>query len=350
MDETGPGAPPRPIRRILLLQPRWMGDVLLCTPAIREARRAFPSARIDFVTEGAGAEVLRRNPHLDEVIVARPGIGARLRLAGEVWRKGYDAVVDFRSTGSTTQFAIASGAPLRVGVRGRGPRNYAYHRLVEPIRRTQYAARHKLEMLAPLGVPVERVADLSLDLSVGEAARERAARVWREQGLDGERVVALTPVSREGYKQWRVERWARVADELAGLGARVLLTAGPAEGEQVRRVADAMRTSPVWRYGATSLEVLAALLERCALWVGNDGGAKHVAAAAGIPTVAVMRWTIGPVWNDPDALVPHHFLERPPPQGCDLRCPRCPHRGCLDAVQIDDVVRVIQEALAARHS
>jgi heptosyltransferase III len=347
MDEIGLATPPPPIRRILLLQPRWMGDVLLCTPAIREARRAFPAARIDFVTEAAGAEVLRRNPHLDEVIVAGPGAVARLRLAREVWRGGYDAVVDFRSTGSTTQLAIASRAPLRVGVRGRGPRNLAYHRLADPIRHTQYAARHKLEMLAPLGVPVERVTDLSLDLPVGEAARDRAARVWREQGLEGERVVAMTPVSRKGYKQWGEERWARVADELAGLGARVLLTAAPSEGEQVRRVVEAMRTPPIWRYGPTSLEELAALLERCALWVGNDGGAKHVAASAGIPTVAVMRWTIGPVWNDPDAIVPHLFLERPPPQGCDLRCPRCPHRGCLGAVEIDDVVRVLRETLPA---
>src|SRR5690606_18362158 len=136
---------------------------LLCTPAIREARRAFPEAIIDFATEAAGGEALRGNPYLDEVLVDRKTFASRAALLRRVARARYDAVVDFRSTGSTAQLALASRAPLRVGIRGRGPRNRAYNRLVERLGLDTYAARHKLDMLAELGVEVEGVTDLSLD-------------------------------------------------------------------------------------------------------------------------------------------------------------------------------------------
>jgi ADP-heptose:LPS heptosyltransferase len=343
---SAPSSAPDAPRRLLLLQPRWMGDVLLCTPAIREARRAFPDAVIDFATEPAGGEVLRSNPHLDEVLVDRGGLASRIALLREVVRRRYDAVVDFRSTNSTAQLATASRAPVRIGIRGRGPRNLAYTTLVERIDLGTYAARHKLDMLARLGVATSEVTDLSLELPVGSAAREKAAAVWRANGLDGRTVVAISPVSREAYKQWGAERWAAVADDVTDRGAAVLFTNGPGEIEQVAAVVERMRHAPVWNYGSTTLEELAALLERCELWVGNDGGSKHVAAAAGVPTLSVVRWQIGRVWTDATAPVPQAFLDREPPGGCDLDCGSCSHRGCLAAIPPDEVAAAARGLLS----
>jgi heptosyltransferase II len=322
-----------------------MGDVLLCTPAIRAARATMPDAIIDFVTEGAGGEVLRHNPHLDEVLVDDRRFGSRLRLMREIARRRYDAVVDFRSTGSTAQLTLVSRAGLRVGVRGRGPRNRVYNRLVDRIELTTYAARHKLDMLEPLGVPVYEVTDLALELPVSPAAHSRAEAIWREHRLLGETVVAISPISREAYKQWGSDRWAAVADLVAEQGARVILTSGPGERAALAEVAGRMRSTPVWDYGPTTIEELAAVLTRCSLWAGNDGGSKHVAAAAGIPTVSVVRWQIGPVWTDPTAAAPQRFLDREPPGGCDLRCGRCTHRGCLAAISSAEVVERVTDAL-----
>lgn len=335
--------------RILLLQPRWMGDVLLCTPAIRAAREAFPSAQIDFVTERPGAEVLRQNPHVDEVLVAERGIGSRLRLWARIARSGYDAVVDFRSTNSTAQLTALSRASIRVGIRGRGPRNLAYTRLVDRPKLTQYAARHKLDMLSGIGVPVHYINDLSLELHVSTQAREWARELWVDRKLEGQVVVGLTPVSREPYKQWSATRWAAVADRIGAEGARVVVTHGPGERERVQQVLEAMRTRPVWGL-ETSVERLAAVLERCDLWVGNDGGTKHVAVAVDTPTIAVSRWQIGPVWTDATSPVSHSFIDQAPPGGCDLRCERCSHLGCLAAVEVDDVIGRIRVALSAHES
>jgi ADP-heptose:LPS heptosyltransferase len=335
------------LERILLIQPRWMGDVLLCTPAARAARAAFPAARIDFLTEPAGADVLQGNPHIDSVLVSRRGLLAQWRLQRAVRAARYDAVVDFRSTGSTARITALSAARLRVGWRGRGPRNHAYTHLLPPGERSAYVARQKLELLRPLGVD-PRGGDLRLEIAVGEVERRRAAEVWGRERLAGGRpVVAVSGVSRTGYKQWGTERWAEVVRALAGMGADVLLTGGPGEREQVDAIADAAGVPLARESSLGSVRELAALYERCALWVGNDGGPKHIAAAVGIPTLTVVRWQLGPAWTD-SAEPAHGFLDAAPPGGCDLRCARCPHLACLGAVTVEAVVARARARLLGR--
>lgn len=339
---TDAGAAPR----ILLIQPRWIGDVLLCTPAIRAVRRAFPNARIDFLTELAGADVLSGNPHLTEILISRRGLSERLRLVRRIRAHRYGAVVDFRSTPSTAQIVAVSGARQRVGVRGRGPRNLVYTTLVQQDDSPEYVARRKLDLLEPIGIAPASVPDLSLEIALGPAERARADAIWRAHHVDPHHpVVAVSPVSRVAFKQWGVDRWRRVVDAISRMGVRVLVTSGPGERETAARVAEGAASPAVWDYGPTSVRELAALYERCVLWVGNDGGPKHVAAAAGIATITVSRWRIGSMWTDTRPGSPHLFIERAPPQGCDRRCGRCPHRGCLANVAPEEVISAVRVAL-----
>jgi heptosyltransferase III len=299
---------------LLLIQPRWMGDVLLCTPAMRLVRAALPDARIDFLTEAAGAAVLADNPHIDDVIVAGDeGTAARMRV---IRNRRYDAVVDFRSTGSTALVTLASGASFRVGVHGRGVRNLAYSHVLARERRPIYMARQKTAMLAPLGIRSDND-DHSLHIEIGDRQRERAAHVWQKHALDGHPVAAISAVSRIGYKQWGAPRWAAVADHLAARGMRILLSSGPGERGDAAATAALMRAPAVWEYGDSSIRDLAAMYQRCALWVGNDGGPKHVAAAAGIPTITVFRFPVGKVWTADSPPGAHTFLE-PASAGSDV--------------------------------
>jgi ADP-heptose:LPS heptosyltransferase len=334
------------IRRVLLIQSRWMGDVLLCTPAVRALRRAFPNAHLAFASESAGVDALRGNPHLDELLMLEHGWNAALRVHREVRGRAFDAVVDFRSTTSTARVTALSGAPLRVGWRGRGPRNLAYTHLLQRRNGKEYVARQKMRLLTPLGIDAAGQ-DASLDIALGADELGRAAHVWQTHALAGERVVAVSPVSRTRHKQWGAERWAAAADALARSGARVLLASGPAEGDQVRAVVDRMKERATLDTEAVNVREIAALYRRCALWVGNDGGLRHVAVAAGVPTVTVFRWQQTPFWSDPDPAARQVGLEEPPPQGCDLNCDACPHLGCLDALAVERVVAAARAQLDA---
>jgi ADP-heptose:LPS heptosyltransferase len=332
-------------RRILLIQSRWMGDVLLCTPAVRALRRAFPSARLVFATEAPGADALRGNPHLDEVVVLGRGWRDAFRVQRRLRGEAFDVVVDFRSTGSTARVTAFSGAPVRIGWQGRGPRTLAYTHLQPRRGGPPYAGLKKLVLLEPLGVTADQ-AEPALEITVGQEERDWAARVWREQGLDGRAVVALSPLSRTRHKQWGVERWAAVTDALVESGLAVIVASGPDEEDQIQALLGHARQRLAWDAGARSVRDLAALYQRSLLWVGNDGGLKHVAVAAGAPTVTVCRWKQTGHWTDARPEAEQWALEEAPPGGCDLRCTRCAHLACLGAISADRVLATVRDAIA----
>jgi len=305
----------RDVGRVLLVQLRALGDVLLCTPAVRQLRRALPDARIDFLTHPVESAALDGSPWLDEVLVyrkgGREGVSRTLRLA----RRGYDAVVVLHSHHAARASAVGAllPAPLRIGFDDRRPWEWRYTHVVPaaPLEDT-YNAVAKLELLRPLGVsPDPRDAALEIPISPNDEAW--AAEEWARLGLDGAApVVAMAPVTRVAAKNWGLDRWARVADALSDAGWRVLVKHGPGERAQAEAMARAARSPLVWDHRPSTVRQMAALFRRCGAWVGNDGGARHVAVAAGVPTLAVARAGKGRPFTDTRPGSPHRYLEPPP--------------------------------------
>jgi ADP-heptose:LPS heptosyltransferase len=331
---------------ILFIRLWGLGDVLLSTPGLHAARIAYPNARITYVTAAAGADALHDNPDIDELIVVRRGLRPMLRALIDVRRRRADTVVDLHSTARTAYLVAVCGARRRVGFHGRGPRRALYTHVTPRRNPGAYAALELLRLLELIGVEAGPDPDLRLRITRSAEERAWAADVWHRHALEGATVVAASPVSMLPFKQWGAARWAAVADRLTERGARVLLTHGPRERAQAAAVVAHMKHAPVWDIDVRSVRQLAALYERCALWIGNDGGGKHVAVAAGVPTVTVSRYTMGATWTDTRPGQRHYFIDRPPPHGCDFRCSSCAHLGCLNAVAVEDVDDLVRAALA----
>jgi heptosyltransferase III len=324
-----------------------MGDVVLITPAIRALRTAEPDAVIHVLTGEAGAHALQGNPHVDGIITNHRGIGAFLAQQRKLRLAQYDVAIDFHSVPRSALLVAATGAAVRIGVRGRGPRVLAYTHLMPRERAPVYMPRQKMQLLQALGIDTSE-ADARPYIHVTAADRAWAARQWDEHGLgDGSAVVAVSAVSKLRHKQWGAERWAAVADGLHERDCRVILTYGPGEAEQVAAVTRAMRGAAVVVQAVDSIVRLAALYERCALWCGNDGGAKHIASAAATPTVSVARRGVGPVWSDAGDPAQIWF-DAEPPGGCDDRCDSCAHLGCLGATTVEQVLAAAAVLLARR--
>jgi ADP-heptose:LPS heptosyltransferase len=115
--------------------------------------------------------------------------------------------------------------------------------------------------------------------------------------------------------------------------------------DQVRAVVERLREPAVFDYGPTTIRQLAAIYERCAVWVGNDGGAKHLAVAAGTPTVSVGRWRSGAVWSNTSPGSRQTIAERLPVLDCDRNCGKCPHLSCLEQLTVSDVVGLVRGVL-----
>ena len=322
--------------RILCIQLRRIGDVLMTTPAVRALRRAYPRAHIAFLTEAPADQVYRHSPHVDEVIVwpRKAGVGERLKAAWALRRRRFDAVLDFFGNPTSAQITRLTGAPTRVGFDFPGRRRAYTHRIRTPEGR-RFAAYHKTLLLQPLGAEPD---GLLPEIHYGEHEHAYAQRQAAELGIvPGDFVVALSPVSRQPYKVWPAQRFAAVADALAErYGAKILLFWGPGEEDMVDAVRAAMTHSALPGYPVPTLLEMAALLQRCDVYVGNDNGPRHFAVAVGTPTVAVFGRPHPENWTPPDE--PRHTAVAYDP-GCKAACtyPRCAHLACINEVPVQDV-------------
>jgi len=302
--------------RILVIQLRRLGDVMMTTPLLRQLRRAMPRARIDLLSEEASRPLVGLNPHLDEFIrmPAHATLVDLLDMARLLRARRYDWVIDCQGLPKTALLARSTGAPVRVGYGGRWWRRPAYTAR-HVAAGAEYSARDKLRLLARLldGCAAPDLADLDLEIPVGPEVRragEAFCRSWFDGAPvlpparpDGPRrwpVAALFGVSRRSYKVWPPEHLVEIGRRLERRGLRPFLVFGPGEAEAALRVAAGLGPGALVDYPVPGILVLKEILARCALFVGNDGGPKHLASASGIPAVAVFGHVHPEAWTRPD--------------------------------------------------
>lgn len=338
--------------KIAVLLPNHLGDVVMATPALRALREAFPEAVLTGAIRSGLEGILAGSPRLDELRVHRvyesraPGVRSarRLRLALSLDRP--DRVVVLPNSFSSALVARASGARQRVGY-ARGGRGWL---LTDPIpppsengRFVPLAMeRYYLDLVTHMGSP-DRGTGLELFLELeGERERERRLRAC---GLEaGQPLVCLAPGAGFGpSKLWPARNFARVARGLLGEGLQVALLHAPGEEKLAEQVAlDA--GSGLARLGGSgmTLTLLKSILAHAALLICNDAGARHVAAAFGVPCLVLMGPTSIRYTN---LNLERTRLLREPVECSPCQRPVCPidHR-CMTRLSPE---RVLSEARAA---
>ncbi len=328
------------LNRILVAKLAGIGDLLTAFPALEALRRCHARAEIvalvtpqtESLLQGSG--LVDRVMVLDKYLYDEAGGFLKLRSAAELIRLGrrlrqdsFDAAVLLHhmvTWAGVLKYAllmISSGARLRVGLQdGRAPF------LNLSVRDGGFGARHEveywLEVVGLLGATSLRP---QLRLNWGPEEELYAAEVWSRLGLSaGDRVVAIHPGtgSYSPVRRWSPQGFVAVAEELAREGLRPMVVAGPGEEPLARQVAGGTQTHSVVLKGVPTPRHLAAVLSRCRLFVGNDGGVMHLAAASGVPVVAVF----GP--SNPRAWGPYDPTgERARVVRVDLPCSPCLYRG-----------------------
>jgi ADP-heptose:LPS heptosyltransferase len=331
-----------PIRRILVLRPRALGDVLLTTPALRALRHGFPDAELHVGVDDVLEPLLRDNPAVDRLWLLprrlQRGVGAWWPVYRDLRRARFDLVVDLHGSPRTAFLARWSGAPNRVGyaLRGRGRfYNLRVPRDADRLgrRRELYAAQTNLEIVARCGVQGEVVEDTRLVLPPAAPDVERHAAALLDAALPTPPRVGLAPAGSWPAKTYPAESWARVGDRLVAQGCGVLLLWGPGEESVVAAVRARMQR-PAAVLPATDIPVMAAVVARLDLLVCNDSGIKHVAVARGTPSLTLYGPTNPAAWSP--ARGPHAGLRVALP--C-IACNRttCSHRACMHLLDPDAV-------------
>jgi heptosyltransferase-1 len=339
--------------RILVVKLSAIGDIIHTLPAVSALRRAYPNAWLAWMVEKTGANLLRGNPDIDELITIdtrawRANWWVGLRHAWYVTRHlrsaNFDLCIDFQGLLKSALFAYLSGAPQRLGFarqRCREPLSALLTNLHGPSQNPDvHIVEQLVELLQPLGITT---GERRFTIPVSEAEVHFAARVWRELGFaSGVPVVVLNPGAAWETKRWGEANFARLNDALIRrYQVKTLLAWGPGEEPLVQRVARATSYTPAIA-PATTLLQLAALLSHCAVCVSGDTGPLHLAAAMGTPTVALFGPS-NPQRNGPYGpghVVLHHKL---PCSNCYQRT--CNHWECLPGIEIETVVQAIGRLL-----
>ncbi len=302
------------MKNILVKGVNWLGDVVMSLPAIRAIKARFPGSRLTVLTKGNLADLYACEPAVDEVLAYGGGFLPFLGLVGRLRRAKFDVAFIFPRSLRASLAPFASRIPRRVGFAGDAGKPV----LTDPIERseklmTNHRVAYYLEVLRPFGEVPRATAP--------QIVPPAEAKAWAAEQLPGGRWAGINPGATYGKaKQWYPERFVDVGRRLAKRGYRVAVVGGPAEAPLGAQVAGEIGPSAANFAGKTTLPRLAALIERCAVFVTNDTGPMHVAAAVGTPVVAIF----GP--TDPRTTRP--FGERHAIVQHKVECSPCLLREC----------------------
>ena len=298
-----------PPGRVLVIVTRRIGDVLLTVPLVRSLKSAWPSARIHMLVFKGTEGVLAGNPDLDEVIVVPASQTAveGLRFARRLWR-GYDLAVSTSPSDRPTLYAWLAGKS-RIGVMASGAKHAwkraLLHATVPFDDFDTHTVVQNLWLADLLGLPRR----FGMLMGRSEVDERQVESLY--PGFGKARFAVLHVYPKFTYKMWDPVQWRELAAWLNHRGITVVLSGSsdPQELGYVNEFADllgrhAENPRPLNLAGKLSFPQLAVLLERAAIYVGPDTVTTHLAAAVGVPTVALFGPSNPVKWG-------------PWPKGCD---------------------------------
>ncbi len=336
------------VERVLVIRLRSIGDTVLATPSLSALKRFLPHAEIDILLEDWVAPLLEGSPDVDNVITMERGsVASRARTARQLRAKHYNVVYNLHGGTTATLITRATGATNRVGYD-----TYQYswlHNQQSPSssslwgRDKTHSAEQQLALLGWTGVPVSDRPPARL--AVTEAAANRIAERLHAHELEDAPFVVIHPAAAFDTKQWAASNFARVADDLSAQGLAVVALSA---ANQLPVVESLTRDSSAKILPLTDLSLpeVTALLARARLFVGNDSGIAHMAAAVETPSVVVFGSSNTAHWQPWARAAAEFVLEEMDCQPCHgYYCEKFAEPECIKRVPVDRVMAAIQRVL-----
>jgi heptosyltransferase-2 len=346
----GAGFDPSAIRRILVVRLDEIGDAAMTVPTLRALRHHFDSAHITLVVRPAAGQLLAHCPHVDELLVLSGPLHGVSRIFSrykralsfvrrELGDRSYDLAliprweVDkyFATTVAYLSRADRIVAYSEAVSKEKAIKNRGFDRLLtHPVNGGHglHEVERSLGLAKFVGAPA---ADASLELWTDADDETAAEQLLGEAGLlPGTAVVAIAPGAALGRRQWPADRFAEVATALSQRhGLHSVVVGGPEDAALGAQIAELAGGSAIDLTGRPSLRQVVAILRRCRLFIGNDSGPMHLAAAVGTPVVEV---SCHPTGGDPEH---HNAPERFGPWGTisEIVRPAAPRSPCVDGCQ-----------------
>jgi heptosyltransferase-2 len=338
------------INRLLIRSTNWIGDAVMTTPAIRAIRKNFPDAEISILTKPWVAPVFESNPYVNNILIyddskKHKGLCGKMRLAKELKKYDFDAAILLQNAIEAAIITFFAGIPCRIGY-DTDVRGFLLTHSVKctPQIKKIHQTGYYLGILQGIGLKTNGT---DLDLFVDKKNKELSAEILKDFGVSpGDKLVGINPSATFGpAKQWFPQRYADLADRIEKVfGARIIIFGGPGDADLGHKISNIMQSSPVDLCGKTTLKEAIALINMCDLFITNDSGLMHVAAALDTPLLAIFGST-NPVTTGPKGS--NSRIVRVPVECSPCLKPQCPkgHLKCMNNIDVDMVFDVVKEIL-----
>ena len=363
--------------KILIRCPNWIGDVMLSIPSISLVREAFPSAHISILIKSNLSPLLEGNPDINEIIPFNPdlmSVTEKLKFYRGLKEKNFDLAILLTNSFESALSAYLAGIKNRVGynkdMRGifltekipmpsrKSPRMHQadfYLTLVKAVckmtRIVTLSEAKGLEGLRFFGLRPQNDITCNLKLAtfyIPEGIQNDVDKFWDEKGLSKKSPVIGMNIgaSYGSAKRWFPERFAELSDRIySELKGEVMLFGGSGDFNIEAEIKGRMKNKVLSMVGKTTLKSLAAMIKRCHLFITNDSGPMHIAAAVGTPIVAIFGST------DPSETSPlcdkYKIVRRP------VDCSPCWKRECptdhkcMELIKVSDVMDAVKEMFSS---
>lgn len=309
------------VKRILVVRLRSIGDTVLSTPSLIAIRKFLPDAEIDILLEDWVAPVLEGFEGVN-VISTGTSNAAKLKTANYLRNRKYDVAFNLHGGTTSSMFVRATGAKHRVGLS-----HYRYKRFYNHIytsaadyfgREKLHSAEQQLALLGFAGVPVDDMPKSRL--TVTDSAMDKVRTICGSGWFNSGNYALMHPSTAFFTKQWPTENFARTAEFLTKKGLNVVAIASKAESNVLAELT-AVANVPITTFDDLTLPEITALASQARVFVGNDSGMAHIAAAVETPSVVIFGSSNRTHWH-PWTDAPYEVVFTP------FECQPCPGYEC----------------------
>ncbi len=329
------------VQSMLVIHQGALGDFILALPALENLRKAFPRAKSIVMGYPRILELVEHRFYADQILsIDQKGMASFFVREGMLDQALSKYI-------STFDLVIVFGKDER-GIYTENLKRVCQEKLLHIRTFPSWGERvhiidHLLKQFAQWGLPVTEW-DPRLYLKTSD--QDWGIKFWRERGLtkkEKEGVIIFHPGSGSKRKVWPLERFLRLARTLQeDLNRRILIVLGPAEGVEVQKVFEEMEPKAPLCVKGLSLLQLASVMEGCRLFIGNDSGISHMAAALGLPTLTVFGPTDPNVWSPRGKKVAVVRKEIPCSPCSQERFFLCKTLKCIHQIELGDVLKGLE--------
>lgn len=327
------------IKKILIIKPRGIGDIILSTVVLENLHNHFQEAKIDYLVEAFAKEALENIPLINKILIIEKS-EIFLKILRKIRNEKYDLVIDLWSNPRTAQITFFSGARFKLGYEYRG-RKYAYNLSATTGRGNSHSALHNLELLKSLNIPIS---SKKIHFYLNENEKQFAERYFFDNNLSKSFVFGIIPSGGWESKRFPAVKWVELCNALIEkLDCKILILWGPGDKDDAEFIKSSLESNSILA-PKTNLREMASLISKCNLVIANDSGPMHISAALNIPTLGLFGPT-DPNKHGPFSINSDYIIKK------DLHCIicnqlKCPfNQECFNQMDINEIIFKVNQLI-----